>query len=83
MVGGRQLRKRLHVNVAHLRKSRCNEEFLARVKLNDLKKRDAKLQGKTIDIKRHPEGPKDMKIVKANPEEVEVLAPLPFIENYF
>ena len=26
---------------------------------------------------------KDMKIVKANPEEVEVLAPLPFIENYF
>ena len=83
VVGNRQLRKRLHVNIAHVRKSRCNEEFLQRVKLNDLRKRDAKLQGKTIDIKRHPEGPKDMKIVKANPEEVEVLAPLPFIENYF
>ena len=26
VVGGRQLRKRLHVNVAHLRKSRCNED---------------------------------------------------------
>ena len=31
----------------------------------------------------YPELSKDMKIVKANPEEVEVLAPLPFIENYF
>ena len=83
VVGNRQLRKRLHVNIAHVRKSRCNEEFLKRVKLNDLKKRDAKLQGIPCDIKRHPEGPKEMKIVKAHAEDVEVLAPLPFIENYF
>mmetsp|Transcript_52382 Transcript_52382/g.135183 ORF Transcript_52382/g.135183 Transcript_52382/m.135183 type:complete len:166 (+) Transcript_52382:59-556(+) len=83
VVGNRQMCKRLHINIAHLRKSRCNQEFLARVKLNDLKKQDAKMQGKSINLKRQPEGPKEMKIVKAHAEEVEVLAPLPFIENYF
>eukprot|EP00443_Scrippsiella_acuminata_P078773 CAMPEP_0115485750 /NCGR_PEP_ID=MMETSP0271-20121206/60083_1 /TAXON_ID=71861 /ORGANISM="Scrippsiella trochoidea, Strain CCMP3099" /LENGTH=188 /DNA_ID=CAMNT_0002913743 /DNA_START=86 /DNA_END=649 /DNA_ORIENTATION=+ len=83
VVGNRQLRKRIHVNIAHLRKSRCNESFLKRVKENDQKKRDAKLQGQTITVKRQPEGPKDMKIVNASEDDVEVLAPLPFIENYF
>merc|ERR1712228_118662 len=83
IVGNRQLRKRIHVNIAHVRKSRCNESFLKRVKENDQKKRDAKLQGKSIVCKREPEGPKDMKIVKATEDDVEVLAPLAFIENYF
>merc|ERR1711982_110166 len=83
VVGNRQLRKRLHVRLEHLRKSRCNEAFLKRVKENDQKKRDAKLLGQKINCKRVPEGPKPMKIVKANESDVEVLAPLPFIENYF
>merc|ERR1711972_732424 len=65
VVGNRQLRKRLHVNIAHVRKSRCNEGFLKRVKENDQKKRDAKLQGQSINVKRQPEGPKEMKIVQA------------------
>merc|ERR1711920_631663 len=82
-VGNRQLRKRIHVRVEHVRKSRCNESFLKRIKENDQQKRDAKLQGLTIKCKRQPEGPKDMKIVKAKQEEIEVLAPVPFIENYF
>jgi len=83
IVGNRQLRKRIHVRIEHVRKSRCNEAFLKRIKENDAKKRDAKLLGKTISCKRQPEGPKPMKIVKANEDEVEVLAPLPFVENYF
>merc|ERR1712032_1724869 len=78
VVGNRQLRKRLHVNIAHLKKSRCNEAFLKRIKENDQKKRDAKLQGMKADVKRKPEGPKPMKIVKAKEKDVEVLAPLPF-----
>merc|ERR1712085_15506 len=82
IVGNRQLRKRIHVNIAHFRKSRCNESFLKRVKENDEKKRQAKLGTKVV-TKRIPEGPKEMKIVKAADEEVQVLAPLPFIENYF
>eukprot|EP00928_Gymnodinium_smaydae_P023270 TRINITY_DN1926_c0_g2_i1.p3 TRINITY_DN1926_c0_g2~~TRINITY_DN1926_c0_g2_i1.p3 ORF type:complete len:166 (-),score=56.17 TRINITY_DN1926_c0_g2_i1:256-753(-) len=83
VVGNRQLRKRLHVRAEHLRKSRCNEAFLQRVKENDAKKREAKAKGESLKCKRAPEGPKPMKIVKANEDEVEVLAPLPFVENYF
>merc|ERR1711933_151062 len=71
IVGNRQLRKRIHVRIEHVRKSRCNEAFLKRVKENDQKKKDAKLMGKTIVCKRVPEGPKPMKIVKANEEDVE------------
>merc|ERR1711957_532701 len=83
VVGNRQMRKRLHVRLEHLRKSRCNEAFLKRVKENDQKKSDAKLLGLKVNCKRVPEGPKQMKIVKANEDDVEVLAPLPFVENYF
>ncbi|CAE8595934.1 unnamed protein product, partial [Polarella glacialis] len=83
IIGNRRLRKRIHVRIEHVRKSRCAESFLRRVKENDQKKRDARLQGKSIVYKRVPQGPKEMKIVKAKPEDVEVLAPLPFVENYF
>jgi len=73
VVGNRQMRKRLHIRLEHLRKSRCNEAFLKRVKENDQKKSDAKLLGQTVNCKRVPEGPKPMKIVKAKAEDVEVL----------
>merc|ERR1712139_29188 len=69
VVGNRQLRKRIHVRLEHLRKSRCNEAFLTRVKANDVKKREAKAAGEKINLKREPEGPKAMKIVKAKPED--------------
>ncbi|CAK0909353.1 unnamed protein product [Prorocentrum cordatum] len=74
---------RIHVRAEHCKKSRCNEAFLQRVKVNDQKKRDAKMLGKSLKLKREPEGPKEMKIVKAKPEDVVVLAPVPFVENYF
>ena len=83
IVGNRQLRKRMHVGIEHIKKSRCNEDFLKRVRANDRKKHDAKLLGETVNCKREPEGPKDMKMVEAKEEDVLVLAPLPFIENYF
>uniref|UniRef100_A0A7S0ZSI2 60S ribosomal protein L21 n=1 Tax=Noctiluca scintillans TaxID=2966 RepID=A0A7S0ZSI2_NOCSC len=76
IVGNRQLRKRMHIKIEHLRRSRCNQDFLQRVKENDKKPKGS-------SKKRIPEGPKDMKIVTAEEDEVEVLAPLPFIENYF
>lgn len=83
IVGNRQLRKRIHMRIEHVRKSRCNEAFRQRVRENDLKKQQARKEGKSIVCKREPVGPKEMKTVEANPDEVEVLAPLPFVENYF
>eukprot|EP00928_Gymnodinium_smaydae_P045652 TRINITY_DN303_c0_g1_i4.p3 TRINITY_DN303_c0_g1~~TRINITY_DN303_c0_g1_i4.p3 ORF type:complete len:166 (-),score=51.93 TRINITY_DN303_c0_g1_i4:45-542(-) len=83
VVGNRQLRKRLHVRAEHLRKSRCNEAFLQRVKENDVKKREAKAKSESLTCKRQPEGSKPMTIFKAYEDEVNVLAPLPCVESYF
>eukprot|EP00438_Fugacium_kawagutii_P019420 Skav225311 [mRNA] locus=scaffold4899:56766:61793:- [translate_table: standard] len=66
--------------VEHVRKSRCNEAFKHRVKDNDLKKQQAKKEGKSIVCKREPAeflGRWDVQIL------AQVLAPLPFVENYF
>merc|ERR1711865_1273607 len=80
-VGNRQLRKRLHIRIEHLRKSRCNEQFLKRVKENDQKKRDAKLQGVKLVCKRQPVGPKDMKIVKAKEDDLSSLHRCPSLRT--
>merc|ERR1719242_2148121 len=55
VVQNRQIRKKLHVRLEHLRKSRCNEAFLKRVKENDQKKKEAKERGESIVCKREPE----------------------------
>merc|ERR1712238_416400 len=73
VVGNRQLRKRMHINTLHLRKSRCQEEFKIRLKENDAKRREAAAKGEKICLKRQPEGPKPMKIVEAKEEDVEVM----------
>ena len=79
IVNTRQLKKRIHVRIEHVRKSRCNEDFLRRVKTNDPLRREAKKSGKKVDLKRVPPGPKAGKIIKADEKSVEVLAPIPFV----
>ena len=37
-VGNRIIAKRIHVRVEHIRKSKCREDFLKRVKANDVLK---------------------------------------------
>ena len=63
IVRGKQLRKRIHVRIEHVRKSRCNEAFLQRVKENDAAKHAAKEEGKKVVTKRMPLLPKPGKIV--------------------
>jgi large subunit ribosomal protein L21e len=69
IVRGRQLRKRIHVRIEHVRKSRCNEAFLNRVKENDKAKQEAKAAGSKIVTKRIPVGPKPGKIVSVKSED--------------
>jgi large subunit ribosomal protein L21e len=83
VVGNRQLRKRLHIRVVHVRRSRCNDDFLRRVKENDVIKTQAKKEGKKVVTKRQPILPKAGKTVKTRKAEQEVFAPVPFIANYF
>ena len=44
-VGNHEVIKRLHIRIEHVRKSRCNEAFLERVKSNDKQKFEAKKKG--------------------------------------
>lgn len=80
VVGNRQLVKRIHVRVEHVRKSRCNELFLQRVRENDKLHHEAHLQGKTIKTKRQVQGPRPGYFVKA--DDCQVLEPAPFTEDY-
>jgi large subunit ribosomal protein L21e len=80
---GNQLRKRIHVRIEHVRKSRCNEAFLKRVKENDAAKHEAKLSGVKLVTKRVPILPKEGKVVKVlDQNKVSVLEALPYTEHY-
>lgn len=80
VVGNRQLVKRLHVRCEHVRPSRCNEQFLRRVKENDVAHHEAHKRGETIKTKRQPVGPREGCIVPK--QIVEVMEALPFVEDY-
>jgi large subunit ribosomal protein L21e len=75
-VGNRYLEKRVNVRVEHISHSRSREEFLRRVKTNAAKRKEAKEQGKTVQLKRLPVGPREAREVKL--EDVESLAPLAY-----
>jgi large subunit ribosomal protein L21e len=78
VVRGRQLRKRIHVRVEHVRKSRCNEAFLKRVQENDAAKHAAKVQGVKLVTKRIPVGPKPGKIVSVQDAAVTTITVQPY-----
>lgn len=52
-VRSRIVRKKIHARPEHLNLSRCREEFLKRVKDNEV----AKKSGKATGLKRQPQGP--------------------------
>jgi large subunit ribosomal protein L21e len=59
-VGGRIIKKRIHVRVEHVVPSRCKEEFLARRASNDAAKAAAKASGEAAPArKRTVAGPRD------------------------
>ena len=80
VVRNRQIVKRIHVRIEHLRKSRCNELFLRRVQQNDKAHHEAHLQGKTITTKRQVQGPREGSFVAG--DNLQVLEPEPFYEDY-
>jgi large subunit ribosomal protein L21e len=80
---GNQLRKRIHVRIEHVRKSRCNEAFIQRVQENDAAKQEAKKKGIKLVTKRVPVSPKEGKVVKVlDQNKIGVLEALPYTEHY-
>merc|ERR1712076_169529 len=55
-------KKRIHVRIEHVKKSRCREEFLRRVKENDLASKEYKKSGVKKVLKRQAGAPKPSKV---------------------
>ncbi|GBN02821.1 60S ribosomal protein L21 [Araneus ventricosus] len=71
--------KRINVRVEHIRHSKCRKDFLERVKVNDMKKREAKEKGIKIDtLKRQPKQPKTAHFVSTKNNEPQYLEPIPY-----
>eukprot|EP01066_Platyproteum_vivax_P008635 Platyproteum_vivax@DN3663_c0_g1_i1.p1 len=81
VVRGKELLKRLHVRIEHVRKSRTREDFLIRLKRNAEIRKHAKENGlPKPDVRRLPDAPKAAFMLP--PQTVHVLEPLPFVEDY-
>jgi len=81
LVNGRILEKRIHVRIEHVRKSKCQSDFLARKAENAEKKAAlAKGEPKGEPLKRQPRGPKAGYYVASPGDgaEVTTIQPLPF-----
>jgi large subunit ribosomal protein L21e len=63
VVNGRYIEKRVNIRIEHIRHSKCRQEFLDRVKSNAAKKREAKENGTTVQLKRLPAQPREAHVV--------------------
>ncbi|KAF2757304.1 putative 60S ribosomal protein L21-B [Pseudovirgaria hyperparasitica] len=77
-VGNRYIEKRVNVRIEHVRKSRSREEFLNRVKENAAKRREAKEQGKSVQLKRQPAMPREARTVSTKGNWPESVVPVPY-----
>merc|ERR1711998_430747 len=83
VIGNRQLKKRFHVRVEHVRPSKCRDEFLNRVKKNEAVKAEYRAKGEKCPcLKRQPKAPRAGYVVSGKKSNVEVLAPLTFVEHF-
>ncbi|KAF8566191.1 hypothetical protein P879_06223 [Paragonimus westermani] len=77
-VGKRIIPKRINVRIEHVKPSKCREDFLRRVKENDLKRKEAKISKIYIELKRQPAQPRPAHIVKTKNNKVVTVHPLPY-----
>jgi large subunit ribosomal protein L21e len=77
-VGNRYMEKRINVRIEHVRHSRSRDEFLARVKSNAAKKRQAKETGEHLHLKRQPAQPREARTVSASDNKPENVAPIAY-----
>ena len=81
----RQIVKRIHVRVEHVRPSKSQSGHLARVKQNEKIKADAKASGTPAPasaLKRQPKGPRDgftLDLSKTYENKVHLLTPVPYV----
>ena len=78
-VRGRILAKRISVRIEHVKPSKCRQDFLDRVKANEIKKVEAKAAGvKPQGLKRKPVGPRPAHIVSTENNAPQLIGPVPY-----
>ena len=80
-VGSRMMEKRVNIRVEHVRHSKCQDDFKARMKANEDTKREAKAKGERIAkgaLKRKPVGPIPAHFVSTRNNVPVLIAPIPF-----
>nr|CAG4645211.1 EOG090X0GT4 [Leptodora kindtii] len=77
-VRGKVLPKRINVRVEHINHSKCRQDFLTRVKVNEQLKREAKATGERVKTKRQPKQPREACHVSTTDNEPIFLAPIPY-----
>lgn len=76
-VRGRILPKRINIRIEHIKHSKCREDFLKRVKQNELLRKEAKEKNTFINLRRQPAQPRPAHIVKGKEHPI-LLAPIPY-----
>jgi large subunit ribosomal protein L21e len=77
-VGNRYIEKRINVRIEHVKHSRSREEFLRRVKENAAKRRQAKEEGKQVNLRRQPVMPREERTVQLKGNWPESIAPVAY-----
>ncbi|XP_065058821.1 uncharacterized protein LOC135686503 [Rhopilema esculentum] len=77
-LGNRIIPKRINVRIEHVKHSKCRDDFLRRVKENEIKKREAKEKGIRVDCKRKPQPPRGAAIVSQKNNEPQLIEPIPY-----
>lgn len=71
------LMKRFHIRIEHVKKSRCNEDYLKRCKGRELEAREAHKKGEKYNvIKRTPALPSEAHVVDGG--KMELVEPIPY-----
>ncbi len=74
----RYLEKRLNVRIEHIQPSRSREGFLRRVKENAALKKQAKAEGKPVQLKRLPAQPREARTISVKDNKPETVAPVAY-----
>lgn len=78
IVGNRYIQKRVNLRIEHVKHSKCRQEFLDRVKENEARRKEAKANGTTVQLKRLPAGPAPAHTVAGDGVSIETLRPVAY-----
>lgn len=77
-VNHRYLEKRINVRIEHISPSRSRDDFLRRVKQNAELKKQAKVEGQPLQLKRQPAMPREARTISIKDNRPETVAPVAY-----